>query len=98
MPRAIIPASVLANNEPKSLLISPKDVYAQYRQGTPAASRAFWVSPGKPRPRHQGADRSPMALGEWRHADGKRPGCPCVPEGGAMGRLSGDPLAHYASV
>ena len=44
VPPAIIPASVLANNQPKSLLISPKDVYAQYRQGTPAASRAFWVA------------------------------------------------------
>jgi soluble lytic murein transglycosylase-like protein len=42
-PPAIIPASVLANNQPKSLLISPKDVYGQYRQGTPAASRAFWA-------------------------------------------------------
>jgi len=43
-PPAIIPASALANNQPKSLLISPKDVYAQYRQGTPAASRAFWAA------------------------------------------------------
>jgi soluble lytic murein transglycosylase-like protein len=43
-PPAIIPNSVLANNQPKSLLISPKDVYLQYRQGTPAASRAFWVA------------------------------------------------------
>jgi hypothetical protein len=43
-PPAIIPASVLANNQPKSLLISPKDVYAQYKQGTPAASRAFWAA------------------------------------------------------
>lgn len=42
-PPAIIPPSVLTNNQPKSLLISPKDVYAQYRQGTPAASRAFWA-------------------------------------------------------
>ena len=42
-PPAIIPASALANNQPKSLLISPKEVYAQYRQGTPAASRAFWT-------------------------------------------------------
>jgi soluble lytic murein transglycosylase-like protein len=42
-PPAIIPASVLANNQPQSLAISPKDVYAQYRQGTPAASRAFWA-------------------------------------------------------
>ena len=40
---AIIPASVLANNQPKSLAMSAKDVYAQYRQGTPAASRAFWA-------------------------------------------------------
>jgi len=44
VPPAIIPASVLANNQPKSLLISPKDVYAQYKQGTPAASRAFWAA------------------------------------------------------
>jgi hypothetical protein len=43
-PPAIIPKSVLANNQPQSLLISPKDVYAQYRQGTPAASRAFWAA------------------------------------------------------
>lgn len=43
-PPAIIPHSVLANNQPQSLLISPKDVYAQYRQGTPAASRAFWAA------------------------------------------------------
>ena len=42
-PPAIIPPSVLANNQPRSLSISPKDVYAQYRQGTPAASRAFWA-------------------------------------------------------
>jgi hypothetical protein len=42
-PPAIIPASTLANNQPKALLISPKEVYAQYRQGTPAASRAFWT-------------------------------------------------------
>ncbi len=44
VPPAIIPASVLANNQPKSLSISPRDVYAQYRQGTPAASRAFWAA------------------------------------------------------
>jgi soluble lytic murein transglycosylase-like protein len=43
-PPAIIPKSVLANNQPQSLLISPKDVYAQYRQGTAAASRAFWAA------------------------------------------------------
>ena len=43
-PPAIVPASALANNQPKSLLISPKDVYTQYRQGTPAASRAFWTA------------------------------------------------------
>lgn len=42
-PPAIIPTSVLANNQPKSMLISPKEVYAQYRQGTSAASRAFWA-------------------------------------------------------
>ena len=42
-PPAIIPASALANNQSKSLLIAPKEVYAQYRQGTPAASRAFWT-------------------------------------------------------
>jgi len=42
-PPAIIPPSTLANNQPKPLLISPKEVYAQYRQGTPAASRAFWA-------------------------------------------------------
>jgi hypothetical protein len=43
---SIIPNSVLANNQPRShsQLISPKDVYAQYRQGTPAASRAFWAA------------------------------------------------------
>src|SRR5579872_4976961 len=43
-PPSIIPSSVLANNQPRSLLMSPKDVYAQYRQGTPAASRAFWAA------------------------------------------------------
>lgn len=43
-PPAIIPASVLANITPKPALISPKDVYAQYKQGTPAASRAFWAA------------------------------------------------------
>jgi soluble lytic murein transglycosylase-like protein len=43
-PLSIIPNSVLANNQPRSLLLSPKDVYAQYRQGTPAASRAFWAA------------------------------------------------------
>ena len=42
-PPAIIPASTLANSQPKALLISPKEVYAQYRQGTPAASLAFWT-------------------------------------------------------
>lgn len=42
-PPAIIPASVLTNNQPKTLSMSPKDVYAQYRQGTPAASRAYWA-------------------------------------------------------
>ena len=42
-PPAIIPASTLANNQLKSLLVSPKEVYAQYRQGTPSASRAFWT-------------------------------------------------------
>jgi hypothetical protein len=42
-PPAIIPPSVLANNQPRSLAMSPKDVYAQYKQGTPAASRAFWA-------------------------------------------------------
>ena len=45
-PVSIVPNSVLANNQPRSpsQLISPKDVYAQYRQGTPAASRAFWAA------------------------------------------------------
>jgi hypothetical protein len=43
-PPATIPASAIANNQPKSLLISPKDVYTQYRQGTPEASRAFWTA------------------------------------------------------
>jgi hypothetical protein len=42
-PPAIIPPTVLANNQPRSLFVSPKDVYAQYKQGTPAASRAFWA-------------------------------------------------------
>ena len=61
VPPAIIPASVLANNQPKSLLISPKDVYAQYRQGTPAGQPGVLGSPGDACPRHQGADRSQMA-------------------------------------
>ena len=43
-PPAIIPSSVLANIQSKPVLISPKDVYAQYRQGTPAASRAYWAA------------------------------------------------------
>ena len=43
-PPAIIPASVLANIQSKPALISPKDVYAQYKQGTPAASRAYWAA------------------------------------------------------
>ncbi len=43
-PPAIIPASVLANISPRLVLNSPKDVYAQYKQGTPAASRAFWAA------------------------------------------------------
>jgi soluble lytic murein transglycosylase-like protein len=43
-PPPAIPASVLANITPKPALISPKDVYAQYKQGTPAASRAFWAA------------------------------------------------------
>jgi hypothetical protein len=43
-PPAIIPASVLANIQSKPVLISPRDVYAQYRQGTPAASRAYWAA------------------------------------------------------
>jgi hypothetical protein len=30
-------------SKPKPMLLSAKDVYAQYRQGTPAASRAFWA-------------------------------------------------------
>jgi hypothetical protein len=44
VPPAIIPTTVLANIASKQVLISPKDVYAQYRQGTPAASRAFWTA------------------------------------------------------
>jgi len=44
VPPAIIPTTVLANIASKPVLISPKDVYAQYRQGTPAASRAFWTA------------------------------------------------------
>ncbi|WP_244562178.1 lytic transglycosylase domain-containing protein [Bradyrhizobium lablabi] len=43
-PPAIIPPSVLANISARPALNSPKDVYAQYRQGTPAASRAFWAA------------------------------------------------------
>jgi hypothetical protein len=42
-PPAIIPASVLASAPPKPVVASPVDVYAQYRQGTPAASGAFWA-------------------------------------------------------
>ena len=44
-PPAIIPTSAMANitSKPKPMLLSAKDVYAQYRQGTPAASRAFWA-------------------------------------------------------
>jgi hypothetical protein len=43
-PPAIIPSSVLANIQSKPVLISPKDVYAQYKQGTSAASRAYWAA------------------------------------------------------
>jgi len=43
-PPAIIPASVLANIQSKPVLISPRDVYAQFKQGTPAASRAYWAA------------------------------------------------------
>jgi len=43
-PPAIIPPSVLADERPEPLMMSPKDVYAQYRQGTPEASRAFWAA------------------------------------------------------
>jgi hypothetical protein len=42
-PPAIIPMSLTANLSSKPVLTSAKDVYAQYRQGTPAASRAFWA-------------------------------------------------------
>ena len=41
---ANIQTSPLANNQPQSLPVSPKDVYGEYRQGTPAASRAFWAA------------------------------------------------------
>jgi hypothetical protein len=42
----IVPASTpaAASNPPKPEPNSPKDVYARYRQGTPAASRAFWAA------------------------------------------------------
>jgi soluble lytic murein transglycosylase-like protein len=41
----IVPASSpAASNPPKPGLNSPKDIYARYRQGTPAASRAFWAA------------------------------------------------------
>ncbi|SDS38473.1 Transglycosylase SLT domain-containing protein [Bradyrhizobium canariense] len=42
----IVPASTPspAPNSPKLALNSPKDVYARYKQGTAAASRAFWVA------------------------------------------------------
>src|SRR5258708_33764607 len=43
-PPAIIPASVLANTSPKLVLNSPKDAYAQYKQGTPAARPASWAA------------------------------------------------------
>ena len=43
-PPAILPASVVANPSPKLSLTSPRDVYAFYKQGTPAASRAFWAA------------------------------------------------------
>ena len=40
-PPAIIPASTLRTTS-ESPLVSPKEVDAQYRQGMPSASRAFW--------------------------------------------------------
>jgi soluble lytic murein transglycosylase-like protein len=43
----IAPASIAATPEqapPKLALNSPKDVYARYRQGTRAASQAFWAA------------------------------------------------------
>ncbi len=44
-PPAIIPALVGAEPAaPGPRLNSPTDVYAKYRQGTPAASRAFWTA------------------------------------------------------
>jgi hypothetical protein len=43
-PPAILPASVIANPSPRLSLTSPRDVYAFYKQGTPAASRAFWAA------------------------------------------------------
>jgi soluble lytic murein transglycosylase-like protein len=58
-PPAIIPASVLANTLSKLPLNSPKDVYAQYRQGTPSASRAFWAA-------HEARVRAITALIESR--------------------------------
>ena len=39
------PASATVNSKPKSkTTIRPKDVYASLRQGTPAASRAYWAA------------------------------------------------------
>jgi hypothetical protein len=45
-PPVVVPASAPApaSNAPKLALNSPKDVYVRYRQGTPAASRAFWAA------------------------------------------------------
>jgi Transglycosylase SLT domain len=44
-PPAIVPASVLAESSaPKPMFSSPKEIYARYKQGTAAASRAFWAN------------------------------------------------------
>ncbi|MBR1156891.1 lytic transglycosylase domain-containing protein [Bradyrhizobium sp. JYMT SZCCT0428] len=58
------PADVTRKMEPKSkaLPIRPKDIYASYRQGTPAASRAYWAA-------HEARIRNIKARLEskWKH-------------------------------
>jgi hypothetical protein len=40
-----VPASVLAENAAqKPMFSSPREIYARYKQGTAAASRAFWAN------------------------------------------------------
>ena len=39
----VVPAFVAVNPKPSLAFVSPTSVYAKFKQGTPAASRAFWA-------------------------------------------------------